>query len=144
MQTQLRENYISRAAWFRAVVGGEDLILRGKSVLEYWAYFSGYANDNEIDVYAKSKGPFENINYFVVDSFDEIDYVRDGDVLCSTINQAINDMLSDENSDEVVLAEALSDHYHLNGESFTELNIKSENMRRFEEMKDWTMEYYDE
>jgi len=56
MRTQLRENYISRAAWFRDVVGDEDLILRRKSAIEYWAYFSGYANDNEIDVYANPKG----------------------------------------------------------------------------------------
>ena len=80
----------------------------------------------------------------MVDNFDNIDYVRDGDVLCSTINQAINDMLSDENSDEVVLAEALSDHYHLNGKSFAGLDIKPENTPRFEKMKDWAMEYYDE
>lgn len=78
----------------------------------------------------------------MVDNFDGIDYVHYGDVLCSTVNQAINDMLSDENSDEVILAEALSDHYHLNGKSFVGLNIRPENMQRFEEMKEWAMEYY--
>jgi len=144
MRTQTRGIYATHIDWFRSAVGGENVVLRGKSALEYWLYFSGYANDNEIDVYSISIGDYENINYHIVDSFDGIDYVRDGDVLCSTVNQAINDMLNDENADEVALAEALSDHYHLNGKSFDGLNIRPENMQRFEEMKEWAMEYYDE
>jgi len=144
MRTQTRGQYISRRAWLRDVANDGSIILRGRSALEYLQLFVGYSNETEIDVYATTEGQFENINYYVIDSFDGVDYVRDGNVLCSTVNQAVNDMLSDENTDEMALAEALSDYYHLNNESFGGLNIRPENMQRFEEMKEWAMEYYDE
>jgi hypothetical protein len=52
-------------------------------------------------------------------------------------------MLEDyDNIDEQSLIEGLADYYFLHGESFCELDIKEENSARFNEIKDWAIEYY--
>ena len=56
MQTNTSVNYISNRAWFRDVLRGEDVILRGVSALEYLQLFVGYVGESKINVYAKSKG----------------------------------------------------------------------------------------
>ena len=52
-------------------------------------------------------------------------YLNSDGVLCTTVNQAINDMLSDyDNIDELAFLEALSNYYFANNESFDNLKIK--------------------
>jgi hypothetical protein len=54
-------------------------------------------------------------------------------------------MLSDyDNVDELALAEGLSGYYFSNGESFDGLQINPENTDKFNALKDWEAEYYDE
>ena len=131
--------------WHRAVVGGKNLILCHTSALEHLQLFCGYMNEKTIDVYTKGPIPFENINCHLVDTFDGIDAVRYGNVLCTSVSQTLNDMLGDfDNIDEQSLVEGLSGYYFSNGESFDGLYIKPENMERFNSIKDWAIEYYDE
>ena len=146
MRTKTRGEYISRREWYRDVVGGEDVILCHRSALEYLQFFVGYVNEKEIEVYAKSKGIYENINYRIVNNFDDIDFIIDDGVKYATFNQTVNDMLDDfDNTDKVALAEALSDYYHLNGENFDGIEIVNpKNIENYKEMKEWAMEYYDE
>ena len=145
MQSPSNNAFLTNRAWHRAVVGGKDLILRHTSALEFLELFSGYLTYSKIDVYAKSPGEYENVNYHIVDSFDGIDTIRIGDVLCTSVNQTINDMLADFDSiDEQSLAEGLSRYYFNNGESFSGLAIRPENREQFEFMKDWAVTYYDE
>ena len=137
--------FLTTRSWHRAVIGGEDMILRRTSALEFLELFSGHMSDRNIDVYAKSRGEFENINYHVVSTFDGIDYVRFGDVLCTSVSQTFNDMLEDfDNIDEQSLVEGLSRYYYTNGRSFDGLMIKPENMEYFNSVKDWAIEYYSE
>ena len=145
MLSKTRGDYISNRAWFTNVINGENVILRRVSALEYLQLFVGYMREKEIDVYAKAKGIYDNINYHIVDTFDGIDYIRHGDVLCSSFNQAINDIFDDfDNADEQALVEALSRYYYKHNESFDGLHIKPENIGHFESVKDWAIEYYDE
>jgi len=138
-------SFISVRDWHRAVIGGKDLILRRTSALTQLQLFCGYLNEKHIDVYAKQRGEYENINYCVVDTFDGIDYVCFGDVMCTSVNYTINEMLGDyDNIDEQALVQGLSDYYYTHGMSFSGLEIKPENMERFESIKDWAIEYYDE
>lgn len=138
--TKGSEDYVSNRAWFRDVAGGQDVILRNVSALEFLQLFVGYANETKIDVYAKEKGIYDNINYFVVDTFDGIDFVKHGSVLCSTFNQAVNDMLSDfDDADELALVEAVGKYYYANGESFDSLKIRPENRERFDRIKEWAI-----
>jgi len=147
--TRTSGDYISNKEWLRNAVQGEEVILRSTSALEYSRHFLGYLNERIIDVYSRTPGAYENINYRVVDNFDNIEFINDDGILCCTFNQTVNDMLRDldnpdGDADSEALANALSNYYHANGESFNGLNIEPANARQFEEMKEWAIEYYDE
>lgn len=143
MMSVLSENYISHVTWLENVVQNKDLILRGVSALEFLELFNGYVNEKNIQVYAKAKGEFDNIDYKIVDSFDEIDYFNLNGVLCASINQTINDMLSDyDNIDELAFLEALSNYYFENDESFNNLKINPENEIIFNQIKNMAINYY--
>ncbi|MDR2354366.1 MAG: hypothetical protein LBF22_14650, partial [Deltaproteobacteria bacterium] len=76
----------------------------------------GYLNEDQIDVYAKEKGEFENVNYFIVDSFDHLEIEMYENIRYTSLNQTINDMLADfdnideQSLDEQSLIEGLSDY----------------------------------
>jgi hypothetical protein len=145
MVSATRNEFLTTREWHRAVVGGKDMILRRTSALEFLELFGGYLREKAIDVYAKERGPFENINYHIVDTFSEIESIRFGSVLCTSINQTLNDMLNDfDNIDEQSLVEGLSRYYYMHGDSFTGIIIKPENIERFNSIKDWAIEYYNE
>ena len=150
MQSLTRNSFLTCYEWFHEVVGGKDVILRHTSALECLELFVGYLNEKEIDVYAREKGEYENINYYIVDTFNGIDIVRKGSLLCTSVYQTFNDMLSkygtpEENTiDEQSLIEGLSGYYFSNNESFDGLYIRPENKAHFEKFKEWAIEYYDE
>jgi len=145
MTSATRNEFLTARDWHEAVVGGKDLILRHTSALEHLQLFGGYIHEKMIDVYAKQSGPFNNINYHVVDTFNGIDSIRFGNVLCTSINQTLNDMLDDfDNIDEQSLIEGLSRYYYTHSKSFNGLFINPENLVRFNSIKDWAIEYYDE
>ena len=86
----------------------------------------------------------ETIRCHIIEDLEAIEYIRFENVLCSSPSQAVNDMLSDfEHSDETALVEALSKYYYSHEESFSGLNIKKENQKRFEELKDWAINYFE-
>jgi hypothetical protein len=148
MVSQTRNDFLTVREWHDTVIGGSDTILRRTSALEYLQLFVGYVHEKSIDVYAKRRGKYENVNYHLVDTFDDIDYVRLGDVRCATPSQAFNDMLSnydnmEDTIDEQSLIEGLAGYYFSHGESFDGLEVRPENMERFNEIKDWAVEYYD-
>jgi hypothetical protein len=143
MTSPERAEFLTIRAWHQSVVGGQDIILRCASALEHLQLFNGYLHEKRIDVYAKRRGDCENVDYHVVNSFDGIDHVRFGNVLCATASQAVNEMLADyDHIDETALIEGLAEYYHTHERSFDGLAIKPENRKRFDEIKDWAAEYY--
>ena len=145
MMSETSDEFLTTKSWHKAVVGGKDMILRRTSALEFLELFNGYMRERKIDVYARRRGEYDNINYNVVDTFDGIDFVRFDNVLCTSVSQTFNDMLDDFNNiDMQSLIEGLSEYYYSNGESFNGLYIKPENMERFNSVKDWAIEYYNE
>jgi hypothetical protein len=72
-----------------------------------------------------------------------MELVHVGNVICTSVNQTINDMLDDfDNIDEQSLAEALCNYYYDYGGSFDGLEIAPRNMNRFESIRDWAVEYH--
>ena len=141
---KISSDYTSNRAWLRDVVGNQPMILRSVSALEYLQLFVGYFSENKVEVYALEESSEENIQCHIVENLDTIEYIRFENVLCSSPSQAVNDMLSDfEHSDETALVEALSKYYYSHKESFSGLNIKKENQKRFEELKDWAINYFE-
>jgi hypothetical protein len=145
MTSATSNEFLTNRAWHRAVLSGEDVILRHTSALEHLELFGGYLREKTIDVYAKRPGKYENVNYHIVDTFDGIDVVNFGSLRCTSASQTFNDMLADfDNIDEQSLVEGLSRYYYEHGKSFNGLLIKPQNMDGFNSIKDWAIEYYDE
>ena len=141
---KISSDYTSNRAWLRDVVGNQPMILRSVSALEYLQLFVGYFSENKVEVYALEESSEENIRCYIIEDLEAIEYIRFENVLCSSPSQAVNDMLSDfENSDETALVEALSKYYYSHEESFSGLNIKKENQKQFEELKDWAINYFE-
>jgi len=141
---KISSDYTSNRAWLRDVVGNQPIILRSVSALEYLQLFVGYFSENKVEVYALEESSEENIRCHIIEDLEAIEYIRFENVLCSSPSQAVNDMLSDfEHSDETALVEALSKYYYSHEESFSGLNIKKENQKRFEELKDWAINYFE-
>lgn len=61
METRKSGDFLSHGMWLKSVVT-EDVILCGVSALEYIGLFTGYLNERVIDVYARKKGIYQNIN----------------------------------------------------------------------------------
>lgn len=144
MKTRNCDEYISNRAWFRDIIANQPLILRGQSALEFLEYFDGFIGEENIYVYAFNNSKFENIHCTIIDSFDRIDYVKQGNVLCSTFSQAINDMLFDLQSDDQIICEALSNYYYESNETFSNLKIRPENLKRYLSLKNCALRFYGE
>ena len=145
MNTASSGGFLGTKLWLQAVARGRDWILCHTSALEYLQLFIGYLNETQIYVYAKEAGEYKNVDYKIVDTFDNIDYVCSGGVLYTSLNQTVNDMLADfDNIDEQSLIEGLSTYYYNSNESFEGLIIRPENQAVFDSIKDWAIEYYDE
>ena len=66
MKTKSNDQYLTNYEWFIDVLNDESVILCYGSALECLELFTGYLGESEIDVYAKEKGIYENINYRIV------------------------------------------------------------------------------
>jgi hypothetical protein len=122
---------------------GQDWIFCHTSALECLDLFGGYLQEDQIDVYAKEKGEFENVNYYIVDSFDHLEIETYQSIRYTSVNQTINDMLADfDNIDEQSLIEGLADYYFAHDESFSGLLIEEKNQAVFDSIKEWAIEYY--
>jgi len=145
MTTASSGDFLGNKLWLQAVAGGRDWVLCHTSALECLELFIGYLNETRIDVYAKEPSEYENVNYRIVDSFDGLSIVSFRDVRYTSVNQTINDMLSDYNNiDEPALVEALATYYYTHKDSFDGLEIHPENQAVFDSIKDWAIEYYNE
>jgi hypothetical protein len=144
MLIESRSNYRSHREWFRSVLSGMDVVLSHTSALECLGLFVGYVNENQIDLYSTAPLPYDNVNCYIVDSFDGLDIVTIRGLRCTSINQTLNDMLQHYDViDEQSLAQGLSDYYYENGQSFDGLVIDPQYADIFESFRDWAIEFYD-
>ena len=138
-----RSQYTSNREWFRSILLGKDFVLCHTSALECLGHFPGYLNEDQIDVYATVREPYENVNQYVVDSFEGLDIVRIGELRCTSLNQTVNDMFRDYDViDEQSLVQALADYYYDNAESFSGLRIAPQYAERLNAIKEWATEFY--
>lgn len=139
METMQSDDFLSNKEWLRNVLSSEKVILRGISALEYLQLFPGYFGEKNIEVYALSEGQYSNVQYYLVDRFDEIDYFDDGFVLCATLEQVIKDYIKDyDTADTHVLVEALANYYCYHGDSFDNLIVDTD-QDLFNEVKEWAI-----
>jgi len=143
MRVDTRSNYTSNREWFHSVLGGKDVVLCHTSALECLGQFPGYVSENQIDIYTTVHEPYENVNQYIVDSFDGIEIINVAGLRCTSLNQTINDMLRDYDMiDEQSLVQALAGFYYRNGRSFDGLRIAPQYIDRFNAIRDWAVEFY--
>lgn len=105
--------------------------------------FTGYLNERMIDVYAREKGIYQNINYNLVPDFRGIEYFTRNGLRCTSFTQTVNDMLHQiEETDDAALTEALATYYFAHDESFQGLCIFPENEAAFAKLASMAMAYY--
>ena len=143
MRVESRSGYTSNYEWFQSVLRDKDVVFCHTSALECLGQFPGYVNENQIDVYATVSETYENVNWYVVDDFDNIDIVDIAGLRCTSFNQTVNDMLRDYDViDEQSLVQALAHYYYRNGGSFDGLRIEPQYVERFNTIKDWAIDFY--
>jgi hypothetical protein len=144
MKTVSNRSFLCPAKWIRAALYGEDVILRGRSALEYLGLFCGFADEDNIEVFSKEKGIYENVDYTVVESFNHISCQEIRSIMCVTPEFAFNDIMSNfDNAELQPLLEGLATWYFSHDESFDDLYIWPRNRVVFDEIKDWAKHYYD-
>jgi hypothetical protein len=120
-----------------------DVVLCLTSALECLDLCTGYLNESQIDVYSKTLLPYDNVNCFTLEDFDNLEIVEIAGLRCTSINQTVNDLLRNfDIIDEQSFAQGLSDYYHLHGKSFAGLKIDPQYDEIFDKMKDWAIGFY--
>ena len=129
--------------YLRDLLKDAPCILAYDTAADYLGLSNGSSFHEAADIYVVSSLNLKRTREHIIPSFDTVDYERRNGLLCTTVNQTINDLLRAD-GDNQVIQESLADVYFSNGESFDSLHIEKELLPRFEKYKVWAMEYYDE
>ena len=117
-----------KSRYFRKVLTGTEYVLCLISAAEYL----GLCNwTTEPQIYVLSKDECKK-NHIQIASKNGLYY--------TTVNQTINDLLSDDTIDEQVILEVLADQYYKN--NYADLIIRPENQDAFWHFKPFAEKYY--
>ena len=101
----------------------------------------GYRSVAQIFVNKKQK--IDGTEQILVPSLETLVCEERNGLLCTTVNQTINDLL-EQNGDEQIIMESLANYYDAHNESFDGLEVPEHLKARFEKYKTWAVEYYEE
>ncbi len=117
-----------KSKYFRTALTDTDYVLCLVSAAEYL----GLCNwTTEPQIYVRTKYECEHYH---------IQIASNNGLYYTTVNQTINDLLSNQSLDEQILLEALADQYYKN--QYADLKILPENQKRFQELRYWAERYY--
>ena len=127
----------------KETIGNENVIICGVSALECLNLFSGYFETDAVYVYALSQGRNTALKYNLVPSFENIETVMCNGLICTSVNQTFNDLLFNyEKIDDIALLEALSNYYHMHGQTFDELSLSGRNIAVFKSIEQSAIMYH--
>ena len=129
--------------YLRDLLKDAPCILAYDTAADYLGLWSGSMNPQTAQIYVTSPLHIAGTTEYLIPSLNAVDHEKRLGLLCTTINQTINDLLRAD-GDNQVIQESLADVYFSNGESFDSLHIEKELLPRFEKYKVCAMEYYDE
>lgn len=127
---------------FKFLLKDIDCIVCRESAADLMGYSNGGFR-NKIYVYSTEELNLPFIKNFIVDSLDDVSSIDYKGIRVSPIEQAIVDMLTDDNSDWQILFETLADYYTEHNDSYDGLDIPPELKERAAFFKDGGMHYYD-
>ena len=129
--------------YLRDLLKDAPCILAYDTAADYLGLWSGSMYPQTAQIYVTSPLHIAGTTEYLIPSLNAVDHEKRLGLLCTTINQTINDLLRAD-GDNQVIQESLADVYFSNGESFDSLRIEKELLPQFEKYKVWAMEYYDE
>lgn len=129
--------------YLRDLLKDAPCILAYDTAADYLGLWSGSTNPHTAKIYVCKPLNIEGTTEYLLPSFDVVEHENHLGLLCTTVNQTINDLLRAD-GDNQVIQESLADVYFSNGESFDSLQIEQDLLPRFEKYKVWAMEYYNE
>lgn len=119
---------LHKTQYFRNMLENTDYVLCLVSAAEYLGLYSGTI---ESEIYVVTKA--DCIKH-------HIEFEESNNLLYTTINQTINDLLSDDTMDEQVILESLANEFHKN--RYADLVIAPENQEAFQHFKPHAEEYF--
>ena len=129
--------------YLRDLLKDAPCILAYDTAADYLGLSNGSSFHEAAHIYVQSPLHIDGTREHIVPSFDTVEHEMRNGLLCTTVNQTINDLLRAD-GDNQVIQESLSTVYYTNGESFDSLRIDDDLLLAFEHYKDWAIEYYDE
>ena len=129
--------------YLRDLLRDAPCILAYDTAADYLGLSNGSSLHGAAHIYVLSPLHIEGTKEHIISSFSAVEHERRNGLLCTSINQTINDLLRAD-GDNQVIQEALADVYFSNGETFDSLQIEHDLLPRFEKYKVWAMEYYNE
>lgn len=129
--------------YLRDLLKDAPCILAYDTAADYLGLWSGSTNPHTAKIYVCKPLNIEGTTEYLLPSFDVVEHENRLGLLCTTVNQTINDLLRAD-GDNQVIQESLADVYFSNGESFDSLRIEQDLLPLFEKYKVWAMEYYNE
>ena len=94
-------------------------------------------------IFVNKKQNIDGTEQILVSSLETLVCEERNGLLCTTVNQTINDLL-EQNGDEQIIMESLANYYDAHNESFDGLEVPEHLKARFEKYKTWAVEYYEE
>ena len=94
-------------------------------------------------IFVNKKQNIDGTEQILVPSLETLVCEERNGLLCTTVNQTINDLL-EQNGDEQIIMESLANYYDAHNESFDGLEMPAHLKKRFEKYKVWALEYYEE
>lgn len=116
--------------YYQQALAGTDKVLCRESAAEYLNLSNGNFG--------------KNIEYYLYPEAVGREVIVVNGILCTSVDQTINDLLEDKESDEQVLLESLGNYFYENQGSFKGLKIKPGNQERFAELEQAAISYYDD
>ena len=114
--------------------------------LDTAADFLGLTNGgyrSAVQIFVNKKQNIDGTEQILVPSLETLVCEERNGLLCTTVNQTINDLL-EQNGDEQIIMESLANYYDAHNESFDGLEVPEHLKARFEKYKTWAVEYYEE
>lgn len=130
-------------AYLRRLLKNAPCILAYDTAADYLGLYSGSTRPHTAKIYVTHPLCIAGTIEYRIPSFDSVEHEARNGLLCTTVNQTINDLLRAD-GDNQAIQESLATVYYENGESFDTLRIAPDLMPRFEQYRDWAIEYYDE
>lgn len=142
-----RCDYVGVLSWLRAVRDclGDNVVFALDEALMCQNKFGGHNEEYVIWVYGDDSLSKYNGVVVIGNQISEYDINEKNGLRYTSFNRTISDALANENIlDMQGITEAISKYYYQNGNSFDGIFVVPEYQKRFEELTQDAIEYYDE